>query len=156
MISVQFLVNSSPKNKLVKDTRQGETFPCALKEDTSILNPVLIIKTDQNLWEYNYISIPVFGRYYFINDIISTGNNIYEVYAHVDVLQTYSSKILQNDAVIKRQQRLYNLYLDDPDFHVYNYERIQTLQFPDNDFNKTLTYVIVTNGVDTSQQSGGE
>ena len=157
MFNVNFLINTSPKNKINKSLTQSTTFSCALKDDTSILNPVLMIRTDANLWEYNYINIPTFGRYYFITDIVSLGNNLYEVRAHIDVLQTYAAKILQNTAVVKRQQGIYNLYLDDPDFHVYNYERIQTLKFPDNDFNKELQYVLVVNGQQALTGSkGGE
>lgn len=125
-----------------------------LKESTDIFKPTFIIYSNSDLWKYNYIDgIESFGRYYFVTDVRSVGNNRYEVDAKTDVLSTWKSQIRSNTAVIRRQQKKYNLYLDDPDFHVLNYERIQTLQFPiSNGFNKTLQYVIVTNGAGNSNQ----
>ena len=99
-----------------------------------------------SLASFNYMYIADFGRYYFIDDIVSINQGIWEVSGHVDVLETYKTAILANKAIVKRQQSKYNLYLDDPDFHAYNYERIQTLQFPVNTFSKALEYVLVCNG----------
>ena len=153
MIDFVLGVNVSPKKKIGKTVQNTETFSCLLKEDTSVLDPVLILESEANLSGYNYMYCETFGRYYFINNIESVGNNLWRITGHVDVLNTYASLILNNDAVIKRQQNKFNLYLDDPDFHTYNYERIQTLKFPENDFSKTLQYVLVTNGEGGSSES---
>ena len=90
--------------------------------------------------------ISEFSRYYFIDDIVSIHNNVWDVSGHVDVLETYKSAILNQSGVIRRQQNLYNLYLDDPEFKTYNYEQIQTLKFAANSFNKALNYVLTVNG----------
>lgn len=146
MLTVNLMQNKSPVEKIGKNITVGTSASCALKDGTSVLRPVLRIQTNDNVYDYNYLRITEFNRYYFIDDIISLNNNIWEVKAHVDVLETYKNAILANTAVIKRQQNQYNLYLDDPDFHVYNYEKLQTLQFPANTFNKVLKYVLVVNG----------
>ena len=100
-----------------------------------------------SVYNFNYMQITTFGRFYFITDIRSIGNNRWEISGHVDVLNTYASGILNNDAVIKRQQNLYNLYLNDPDFLTYNYDRIQTKKFtPVSGFHKQLTYRLIING----------
>lgn len=139
----------SPVHKFDKDFDSGSlSVSVDLKESTDIFKPTFIILTSDNLWEYNYIdAIESFGRKYFVTDIRSIYNNRYEVDAKTDVLSTWPSRIRSNSAVIRRQQNLFNLYLDDPDFHVLNYEKIQTLQFPtSNGFMKALQYVLVTNG----------
>ena len=43
-----------------------------LKDDTSIINPVLTLnlKSHSKLRKCNYIYIPDFGRYYFITNIV--------------------------------------------------------------------------------------
>ena len=145
MLSVQLMNNSSPVEKIGKTLTAGGSYSCSLKDTTSVLNPVLIIRTSDPVYNYNYLYIQEFGRYYFINDIKSVNNNAWEISAHVDVLDTYKTAILANEAVIRRQDKLFNLYLDDPDFHVLNYERVQTLKFPQNAFSKNLTYVLVVN-----------
>lgn len=145
-LTVTLYNSASPVEKIGKSLTQGGSYTCTLKDTTSVLNPVLILRTSDPVYNYNYLYIQEFGRYYFINDIRSVNNNVWEISAHVDVLETYKSAILANSAVIKRQASQYNLYLDDPDFHAYNYERIQTLKFPANTFNKNLNYVLVVNG----------
>ena len=144
-LSVTLYNSASPVEKIGKTLTAGGTYSCNLKDTTSILNPVLIIRTSDAVYNYNYLYISEFQRYYFINDIKSVNNNVWEISAHVDVLETYKTAILANNAVIKRQEKLYNLYLDDPEFHVLNYERIQTLKFPANAFSKNLKYVLVVN-----------
>lgn len=147
-LSVTFQKCTSPVNKLTKSFASGtESFNVVLKENTDIFKPTFVIQTSANLWLYNYIDASSsFGRKYFITDIRSIGNDRYEVDAKTDVLSTWASEIKSNSAVIKRQENVFNLYLDDPEFHVLNYERIQTLQFPANNFNKSLYYVLVVNG----------
>ena len=137
--------NKSPNEKIGKNLTQLNSFSVLLKEKTSVLNPVLIIESSSDLYQANYLYIQELGRYYYINDIALLHDDIYEIHAHVDVLETYKTGIKNNDAVIRRQKSKFNLYLDDPDFHTYNYDRIQTLKFPANSFSKTLTYVLVVN-----------
>ena len=144
-LSVTLYNSASPVEKIGKTLTAGGSYSCSLKDTTSVLNPVLIIRTSDSVYNYNYLYIQEFGRYYFINDIKSVNNNVWEISAHVDVLETYKSAILANEAVIRRQDKLFNLYLDDSDFHVLNYERVQTLKFPANAFSKNLTYVLVVN-----------
>lgn len=136
----------SPVNKLDKDF-DGDTasFDVVLKENTDVFQPTFILQTDGNkLWKYNYIDGTNFsGRQYFITDVRSIGNNRFEVDAKTDVLSTWKSEIRSNSAVVKRQEKLFNLYLDDPEFHVLNYAQIQTIKFPENGFSKDLHYVLV-------------
>lgn len=147
-LSVIFKKCISPVNKVTKSFASGtETFSVVLKENTDIFKPTFIIQTSASLWNYNYIDGSSFsGRQYFITDIRSIGNERYEVDAKTDVLSTWASQIKSNSAVIRRQEGVFNLYLDDPEYHVLNYERIQTLKFPANNFEKSLQYIFVVNG----------
>lgn len=153
--SLVFKRSLSPVNKLIKSfDSTTATFSVVLKENTDIFRPTFILQSEADLWNFNYIDGSAFsGRQYFITDVRSVGNRRFEVDAKTDVLSTWAAQIKDNTAVIRRQQWLYNLYLDDPDFHVYNYERIQTLKFPANSFMKSLQYVLVTNGYSTSEET---
>lgn len=145
-LTASLMVNSSPVEKIGKTLSDGLNFDVVLKSDTSILRPVLLLSSPTPITGYNYMYISDFSRYYFIDDIKSVRNGQWEVSAHVDVLETYKTAILANSAVIKRQQNLFNLYLDDPEFKTYTTQRVQCKRFPANGFNKTLTYILVTNG----------
>ena len=148
-MSVKLCHNSSPVEKIGKNLDSGSSFDCVLKADTSVLKPTIILSSDAaSIKTYNYMYIDDFKRYYFIDDIVSKNNNLWEISGHVDVLETYKAGIKSNKAVIRRQQNIYNLYLNDPDFITYNNEKIQTLKFKNGTtpFSKTLTYVLVING----------
>lgn len=156
MLSVTLYNSSSPVEKIGKTLTAGGSYSCSLKDTTSVLNPTLIIRTSDPVYNYNYLYIQEFGRYYFINDIKSVNNNVWEISAHVDVLETYKTAILANDAVIKRQRSQYNLYLDDNEFKLLNKEQIQTLKFKQSGggLTKNLQYVLVVNGSITNQGGG--
>ena len=145
-ITVNLCVNSSPKEKLTKTVTVGNDYSCVLKENTSILRPVIQIATADNLTGFNYMHITDFGRWYFIDDIISLNDGRWEVHAHVDVLSTYDQAIRSNEAVIRRQQHKFNLYMTDPEYKVYNNDQIVTKKFPTNQFSKTLSFVLTING----------
>lgn len=145
-LTVKLHHNSSPDNKIGKQLDAGLTMNCVLKEESSILKPTIIIEAATPPITYNYMYIQELQRYYFIDDIVSKNNKIWEITGHVDVLQTFQNGILAQDAVIRRQQNKYNLYLNDPDFMTYNYDQLQTLYFSNTGFLKTLSYVLVVNG----------
>lgn len=146
--SLTFKRNKSPVNKLTKSFDTNTlTVSVVMKENTDVFRPTFTVQTNSNLWDYNYIDGSSFtGRQYFITDIRSIGNGRFEVDAKTDVLSTWNTEIKSNSAVIKRQEGVFNLYLDDPEFHVLNNERIQTLRFPVNSFSKNLKYVLAING----------
>ena len=145
-LTVKLHHNSSPDNKIGKSLDAGLTMNCVLKEESSILKPTIIIEAATAPITYNYMYIQDLQRYYFIDDIVSKNNKIWEISGHVDVLETYKNKILSQEAVIARQEQRYNLYLNDPDFRTYNNDTIQTKKFSNSAFTKTLSYVLVVNG----------
>lgn len=139
--------NSSPVEKIGKTLSTGTDFTCALKDNTSILRPTLVLRSDNaSLAGFNYMKIPQFSRFYFIDDIVSLHNYQWEISGHVDVLETYKTQILANQAVIKRQVREYNTYLNDPEWKVYAYEQKIAYKFPSTAFSKALSYVLATAG----------
>ena len=90
-----------------------------LKSDTSVINPVIVIeKTNPAKYGYNYLYIPEFGRYYFIDDITQIRNNLWEISAHVDVLFSFMNDISQNKVILEKaeNQNDGNLYLNDGSF----------------------------------------
>lgn len=104
-----------------------------LKSDTSIIDPVIVIEADlSDLRTANYMHISAFGRYYYINDIVSVKNGLIEISAHVDVLMTYRNDIKDSTAIIRRQEKkaLYNLYLNDGALKVYQNPMVLTRSFP--------------------------
>lgn len=124
-------VSSSEKNKLDKDVTTIATVTGVLKSETSILNPVIMIEGDVSQFTgCNYMDIPTFGRKYFVTNIRSIRNELFEISARVDVLSTYAAQIRANTAIVHRQENRWNLYLNDGSFRVYQNPMVLTREFP--------------------------
>lgn len=124
-------VNISEKNRLDKDVTTISTLNGVLKNETSIINPIILVEGDLSSYvNCNYMHIPVFGRSYFVSNIRSIRRNLFEITAHVDVLSTYKSSIRANSAIIRRQENNWNLYLNDGVFRVYQNTMVLTKDFP--------------------------
>ena len=129
-MTINFYVNHSEKNRLDKTLVSAFNLNGELKEDCSIIDPVIKIVGDvSSMASVNYMYIPSFSRYYFINNVISINNEICEVHAHVDVLSTYKDEIRAQRAVVSRQEKKWNLYLNDGVFKTYQNPYIITKAF---------------------------
>ncbi len=134
--TVTFSTNNSPNNKVYKDLTAVISLQGTLKNSTSIISPTILIDvpvstTLSTLSTANYAYIESFnGRKYFITDIKAVKNNLIEVDMKCDVLSTYADEIIQQQAIIKRQENKYNLYLNDGSLQVYQNSTILTQPFP--------------------------
>ena len=119
------------KNVINKTLGEGADFNIKLKGITTIddcvieiyTNNSIEIHTNNSIVNYNYCYIPLFSRYYFINDIEIFPNNIYRVHLHIDVLETYKSDILNAKGVIyntptKETKIESNVTLSDKENHI--------------------------------------
>ena len=123
--------NMSEKNKLDKDIQFPLTITGTLKNDCSIINPVILAAITANAASsYNYIYIASFNRYYYINDAISIRDGITELHCSVDVLMSFKTEILNNSAIIERSETEWNLYLNDGSFKTYANNIVLTKAFP--------------------------
>lgn len=119
-VTIKLYKNSSDTNVVSKYLEQiGSDISGVFKESTSVLRP--IVKISGSLpTNCNYFYIEEFARYYYIDDIRTITNDIYEISGHVDVLQTYGPQIKACSGIIARQENDWNLYLDDGSFKTYN------------------------------------
>lgn len=78
-----------------------------LKQPTSLSNVVVTIEYDKTP-NFNYVYIEEFSRYYFITNIVSVRNNVWQITMHVDVLYTYNTIIDESYAFIERAEQQHN------------------------------------------------
>lgn len=134
--NIKIQTTSSVNNKISKNISDIVTLTGTLKNDTSVIDPVILIDAgvdvDENFFLANYATIPKFGRSYFITDIRSVRNGLIEISMHVDVLETYKDEIKNLDCIVRRtaDKDYINLYLDDGTFSVYQNPDIDTKLFP--------------------------
>ena len=115
-MQVKFRQCKSPKNvvdKKFKDTTY--TVNCILKDNTSVINPTLVIThvpSTVHLAEYNYCQINDLNRSYFITDVQHDKNTTI-ISCHVDVLMSYKNDIKNSIQIVSRQESLKNRYIVD-------------------------------------------
>lgn len=116
-----------------------------------IMHPVVTVKRDFEMetsmfTSFNYARIDELNRYYFVDKIEVVADRLYRYYLSVDVLTTYADIIYRQKAVIKRQQFLYDLYLNDGSLRVENYPLIQTLKFSKSPLANSWHYLLAVAG----------
>ena len=136
--------NQEELNKISKSPVTVMTLTGTLREETDIVNPAINIEYAGTLTNVNYMYIQEFNRYYFITKIESVRSGLWRVYAHCDVLKTYSEAILGTPCVVARSETRYNLYLNDAAFKAYSNPRLQIAKFP-NKFTGE-DYVLIMKG----------
>lgn len=104
-MTIELYVNRDEKNVMNKILPEPYILEGRLKQETSITDPVIIVD-HENPALYNYVFIPSFNRYYFITDIRSIRNNIWELSMHVDVLMTYKDQIKTCSAIIDTSETI--------------------------------------------------
>ena len=103
------------KNSTKRPTGTATTLPdVLLKDDTSILNPVLVINPNSagmpipfDPSYFTYAHVPKFSRYYFISDTRWI-NGLWELYLTVDVLASYKPAIGNLTCYVARSASSYN------------------------------------------------
>lgn len=118
-----------------------------LKENTSIINPSILIEKNDIPLRYNYMCIIPFKRYYFINDITHISNKLWKIDAHVDVLYSFMGDILTSKAIIEKSQNPgnSNLYYDDGSFILDSRKYNKYYNFP-NSLSNNGEYVLICAG----------
>ena len=126
--------NKSDKRYMNKDlqaiTYEGsDHIDIEFKEDSSIVDPTFILRTQSKVLEGNYIYVPNLNRYYYINNYTLSHERIY-IECHVDVLMSFKKEIKNENVIVKRNEKLFNMYLDDNQYKVQNRTAVRTVVFP--------------------------
>lgn len=133
---IELYKNSSPRNSFYPALSKVRDVEGELRDQCSVLSPKILMRINDvsDLKNVNYMHIGEFGRYYYITDIISVRNTLIEVSGHVDVLSTYRTQILGNDAIIARSglKGNYNTYLQDSELATYQDSYVCNYRFPHN------------------------
>lgn len=87
---------TSPKNAINKVLVESKEVNIKLKDYVSILNPTLDLMNFNGVFLYNYIYIPTFSRFYFINEITVLTSSVVRIACSVDVLETWKIDILNS------------------------------------------------------------
>lgn len=153
MILKLFKTKSAP-NVVSKSLSQVVEFDEVIfKEDTSLLNPTVIINgvsnsssyTIEDIGKCNYFSIPKVDRYYFITDIVMLHGGRVAISGKVDPLMSFKTDILSSTQLIVRQEKKTNNYLIDTDIPLSSKKQIIEHEFGES-IEDSGYYILAVNG----------
>lgn len=98
-MDINLYYNSSENNKIGKTLSNELIFEGSLKDATNVINPEVMIQAN-TINGYNYAYIPIFNRYYFIEEVTSYRTGLWIIKLKVDVLESFKSDILAMKAII--------------------------------------------------------
>lgn len=138
--------NASERKVIGKSLRTLGTVTGVLKGDASITSPTFIVEANTSYFNgVNYLYWQETNRYYYIDDIQAlTGGRMLFV-CSVDVLESFSTQIKQQTAILDKQQVLSNMYYNDGSFKKDTRE-FYTIKSFSNGFNDTGEYILITAG----------
>ena len=96
-LTAKFYSFEKRRNSTKQPSGASTDFNVVLKGGSSLITPTLILHTN-SMANFNYLQFE--GRYYYITDIISTRNELWEIHCTVDVLATYKTQIGNTPAMI--------------------------------------------------------
>ena len=129
--TIQLERNMQEKNEINKTPILIASYTGTLKTETSIVDPSILLECSlDDVADANYMTIPSFKRSYFITNITSVRTGLVQIDAHCDVLSSFKTAILSNQATIKRQETDYNLYTTDKQMKYFAKPIVTVKEFP--------------------------
>ena len=146
-MEISFYNNVSEKEKIGKTLKNKTTLTGFLKQVTSVINPVITVEM-KNPSQYNYVHIPQFHRYYFINDMINVKNNLWEIHMKVDVLESFKTQIKANKAILEKSEQTAssNEYFNDGSTFYHDSREYNEIAMFQRGFDTAPSYILITAG----------
>lgn len=120
----------------------AENVPCTFKDDTSAVEPTIIISPDAYTPACNYVYLSDTDRYYYVADRVFSQQRV-ELKLSIDVRMSFDFS--NCDCIALRSSNKYNMYLDDNEYARLQYNEVYTKPFP-NAFSKELNYILLIAG----------
>lgn len=136
----------TPRHYLVKTFEgDGIALQGTLREDSSMISPVIMIDSSVNIYNANYAYIEDFGRYYYIDDIKVTRHRLYQLSLSVDALMSWCNEIVNIKGYIMRKENPAYDYIPDRLKQISAVRDIQPYLVPEgsNTFNGQSLVMIV-------------
>ena len=127
---------------------EGVQVSGTLRGNCGILRPAFLIEGTPT--SYNYMHVPAFGRYYFLDSPQAVRNGLYMLSGTVDALYSHKVGVLACPAIAARAAKpeCQNAYLIDDRVQPYAPQTVCTrLLFPDAfTYGAEPRYILVTTG----------
>lgn len=124
--------------------------PLEILTPASVVRPVLKVSSGLIGQSVNYVYVDELERYYYIrNWTMENGHVLLE--CEVDVLMSFKNAIKQQNVIVSRQQKKYNLYMTDQKQKFYNTNATVVKEFPKKPFSISKSqFILCLNGASAS------
>jgi hypothetical protein len=138
-------VMTDEKNKLSKNFINTVAFSGTLKQESSVINPTIVMEV-ANPTLFNYMYIPEFNRYYYIDDVVSVRNGLWRISGKVDVLNSFKSYIRSCPIIISNTEDVDSEnYMVGEIWKTLVKTKTDVIDFPSG-LNSTGEYILITSG----------
>lgn len=137
--------NLSEENRINKNLDEVETLTGTIRDkSTSIENPIIRISRASPTG-FNYVEIPAFDRFYFVQDVTIEINGILLLNLAVDRLQSFKDSILQQEIIVEQSTNSNDVYLPDNNWLTNVKTKTDILNFS-NGFLDNGEFILITAG----------
>ena len=151
--TMYFYKSTAEKNRMDKSAYLTEIIQSTgtLRRATSIISPEFEFIYNK-VPDFNYVYIPNFNRYYFIDNIVSLRNNVWTLSLSVDVLMSFKEQIKECEAFIDRNEFSYNQLIVDNQLPLQQGQNVE-IEFISNElFNNTAAVNYVLQGLNLGRE----
>lgn len=120
----------------------AENVPCTFKDDTSAVEPTIIISPDAYTPACNYVYLSDTDRYYYVVDRVFSQQRV-EIVLSVDVRMSFNFN--NCNCIANRSSNKYNSYINDNKYTALQYGNPVLKKFSGG-FNKNLSYILTIAG----------
>lgn len=144
--TANFYKNSAESHRVDKTEYLTSVFSAgiSLREETNIIYPTILLQYDK-VPDFNYCYIEYFGRYYYVTDVTSIRNNIWQISLSVDVLMSFKDTIKTQMGNVIRQENIGNSMMVDSNIPVLGQPSIIYENFGTPVFDGLTNYYITEN-----------
>lgn len=143
--------NKSSNIRIDKDLDHLHTYDCIIKDGTSIFTPTIRLNaSDINVTKGNYAYIPKFKRFYYVTNVVSVRQDVWEISLKCDVLMSFRDDIIEHKVIFNHSEKTYNLYLNDGTLQMDSRPKVTWNKFPDS-LTEDGTYVLILAGNNSNQ-----
>lgn len=129
-LTIAFEHSNSETNACGKSLTTVAALTGELRQESDLLNPVIDIQGNiESYLTANEVCIPAFNRRYFITEWTAVRKNLFRIYLHCDVLQSFWDSIKSAPCIVERYENQWTLDLNDPYFQVSQDLLMQQLKF---------------------------
>ncbi len=106
----------------------------SFRATVDVLEPDFVISSESDNLSANYCEIPDFGRYYYITGRDKQTTGLTRLHLRVDVRKSFLTQLLGNFGIVARQERNYDMYLNDEQIPVGARKTLSVYTFSNTPF----------------------